>query len=44
MSEVLYYIAMVLFVASAIAYGVYLYLTIKDKLRIDFNTLIKKKP
>lgn len=43
MSEVLYYIAMVLFVAFAIAYGVYLYLTIKDKLRIDFNTLIKKK-
>ena len=43
MSEVLYYIAMVLFVAFAIAYGVYLYLTIKDKLRIDFDTLIKKK-
>ena len=42
MSEVLYYIAMALFVISAIAYSAYLYNSIKNKLRLDFNTLIKK--
>ena len=42
MSEVLYYIAMALFVISSIAYSVYLYNSIKNKLRLDFNTLIKK--
>ena len=42
MSDVLYYIAMALFLGFAIAYGVCLYLTIKNKLRLEFNTLIRK--
>ena len=42
MSEVIYYIAMALFVLCAIGYGVYLYLTIKDKLRLNIGVLIRK--
>ena len=42
MSDVIFYIAMALFVLSAIGYGVYLSMTIKDKLRLDIKVLLKK--
>lgn len=42
MSDVIYYIAMALFLIGAIGYGVFLYRTIKDKLRLTFDVLIKK--
>lgn len=43
MSEVIYYIGMVLFLIGAIGYGVYMSNTIKNKLRISKELLIKKK-
>lgn len=43
MSEVIYYIAMALFLAGAIGYGVYLSNVLKNHLRITENLLIKKK-
>ena len=42
MSEAIYYIAMVLFLLSAIGYGVFLALTIKNKLRLDLKQLFFK--
>ena len=42
MSDVIFYIAMALFVICAIGYGVYLSMTIKDKLRLDIKVLLKK--
>ena len=42
MSEAIYYIAMVLFLLSAIGYGVFLVLTIKNKLRLDLKQLFLK--
>lgn len=43
MSDVIYYIAMALFLAGAIGYGVYLSNVLKNHLRITENQLIKKK-
>lgn len=43
MSEVIYYIAMALFLSGAIGYGAYLSKMLKNNLRITENQLIKKK-
>ena len=42
MSDVIFYIAMALFFLCAIGYGVYLSMTIRDKLRLDIKVLLKK--
>ena len=42
MSDVIYYIAMALFVLSGIAYGVYISNLIKNKLRVKLENLLKK--
>ena len=42
MNEVIYYLAMALFVIGAISYGVIVSRVIKNKVRINFNELTKK--